>query len=127
MDKVNLKRKLNKKEPKLSFGLALKNNVFQNFNPKFILLLQIRNNTNTQGQRTKKLDTQKQKHKVPSISISKIDESYNTDKASDIFNKEMEPVINKLDNNKSYYQEKSNLSENSFLNNTNKVSIKLII
>jgi hypothetical protein len=39
MDKVNLKRKLNKKEPKLSFGLALKNNVFQNFNPKFILLL----------------------------------------------------------------------------------------
>ena len=36
----------------------------------------------------------------------------------------MEPVINKLDNNKSYYQEKSNLSENSFLNNTNKVSIK---
>lgn len=39
----------------------------------------------------------------------------------------MEPVINKLDNNKSYYQEKSNLSENSFLNNTNKVSIKLII
>ncbi len=39
----------------------------------------------------------------------------------------MEPVINKLDNNKSYYQEKSNLSENSFLNNINKVSIKLII
>ena len=55
---------------------------------------------------------------MTSVSISKIDESYNTDKASDLLPKEYEPVINKIDN-KSNFQDIP--SENSSISNVNKV------
>lgn len=55
---------------------------------------------------------------MTSVSISKIDESYNTDKASDLLLKEYEPVINKIDN-KSNFQDIH--SENSSISNVNKV------
>ena len=55
---------------------------------------------------------------MTSVSISKIDESYNTDKANDILIKDYEPVINKIET-RSPNQDIP--SENSFTNNTNRV------
>ena len=55
------------------------------------------------------------------VSISKINESYNADKAvGDTLIKENETIISKVDN-KSYFQD--NPSEISSISNTNKVSI----
>ena len=55
------------------------------------------------------------------VSISKINESYNADKAGgDTLIKENETIIGKVDN-KSYFQD--NPSEISSISNTNKVSI----
>ena len=55
------------------------------------------------------------------VSISKINESYNADKAgADTLIKENETIISKVDN-KSYFQD--NPSEISSISNTNKVSI----
>ena len=56
---------------------------------------------------------------MTSVSISKIDESYNTDKASDILSKEYEPVITKIE---SRSPNQDIPSENSFTINTNRVS-----
>jgi hypothetical protein len=103
MEKAKTKKKRIQKDQKLSFGLALKNN--------------IGNNNNVQLTRNKKTDIQKQKPKKSSVSISKINESYNADKAGDTLPKENETMNSKADN-KSYYQE--NPSEISSLSNTNK-------
>ena len=120
MEKVKPNKKKSQKTQKLSFGQALKNNVIY-FYIIFLLSLQIRNNATTQGQKSKKTDGQKIKNRkqgIPSSSISKIDESYNTDKAGDILNKEYDSVENKLDN-KPYHQELQ--SEHSLMSNTYKV------
>ena len=82
------------------------------------IIIQIGNNINPQTQRNKKNDIQKQKAKGTS-SITKINESYNADKAGDTLPKENETMNSKADN-KSYYQE--NPSEISSISNTNKVS-----
>lgn len=120
MEKVKPNKKKSQKTQKLSFGQALKNNVIY-FYIIFLLSLQIRNNATTQGQKSKKNDGQKIKNRkqgIPSSSISKIDESYNTDKAGDILNKEYDSVENKLDN-KPYHQELQ--SDHSLMSNTYKV------
>ena len=120
MEKVKPNKKKSQKTQKLSFGQALKNNVIY-FYIIFLLSLQIRNNATTQGQKSKKTDGQKIKNRkqgIPSSSISKIDESYNTDKAGDILNKEYDSVENKLDN-KPYHQELQ--SDHSVMSNTYKV------
>ncbi len=120
MEKVKPNKKKSQKTQKLSFGQALKNNVIY-FYIIFLLSLQIRNNATTQGQKSKKTDGQKIKNRkqgIPSSSISKIDESYNTDKAGDILNKEYDSVENKLDN-KPYHQELQ--SDHSLMSNTYKV------
>ena len=121
MEKVKPNKKKPQKAQKLSFGQALKNNVIYSY-IIFLLLLQIRNTTTTQGQKSKKSDGQKiiknRKQGIPSSSISKIDESYNTDKAGDILNKEYDSVENKLDN-KPYHQELQ--SDHSLMSNTIKV------
>ena len=121
MEKVKPNKKKPQKTQKLSFGQALKNNVIYSY-IIFLLLLQIRNTTTTQGQKSKKSDGQKiiknRKQGIPSSSISKIDESYNTDKAGDILNKEYDSVENKLDN-KPYHQELQ--SDHSLMSNTIKV------
>jgi hypothetical protein len=83
----------------------------------------MRNNTNAQTQRNKKSVLQKPKQAMTSVSISKIDESYNTDKANDILIKDYEPVINKIET-RSPNQDIP--SENSFTNNTNRVSNNFI-
>jgi hypothetical protein len=103
MEKPKTKKKRIQKDQKLSFGLALQNN--------------IRNNTTIQNQRNKKTEIQKPKQKITSVSISKIDESYNTDKASDILSKEYEPVITKIE---SRSPNQDIPSENSFTINTNR-------
>ena len=90
------------------------------------IIIYIGNNINPQTQRNKKNDIQKQKAKGTS-SITKINESYNADKAGDIITKEYDPSNNKIDN-KSYIQDIP--SENSSISNINKVrilNIKLII
>ena len=120
MEKVKPNKKKSQKTQKLSFGQALKNNVIY-FYIIFLLSLQIRNNATTQGQKSKKTDGQKIKNRkqgIPSSSISKIDESYNTDKAGDILNKEYDSVENKIDN-KPYHQELQ--SDHSLMSNTYKV------
>ena len=121
MEKVKPNKKKPQKTQKLSFGQALKNNVIYSY-IICLLLLQIRNTTATQGQKSKKSDGQKiiknRKQGIPSSSISKIDESYNTDKAGDILNKEYDSVENKLDN-KPYHQELQ--SDHSLMSNTIKV------
>ena len=120
MEKVKPNKKKSQKTQKLSFGQALKNNVIY-FYIIFLLSLQIRNNATAQGQKSKKTDGQKIKNRkqgIPSSSISKIDESYNTDKAGDILNKEYDSVENKLDN-KPYHQELQ--SDHSLMSNTYKV------
>ena len=117
MEKPKTKKKRIQKDQKLSFGLALKNNVFNLIYNLF--KTQIGNNNNVQLTRNKKTDIQKQKPKKSSVSISKINESYNADKAGDTLPKENETMNSKADN-KSYYQE--NPSEISSLSNTNKVS-----
>ena len=116
MEKVKPNKKKSQKTQKLSFGQALKNNVIY-FYIIFLLSLQIRNNATTQGQKSKKTDGQKIKNRkqgIPSSSISKIDESYNTDKAGDILNKEYDSV-----DNKPYHQELQ--SDHSLMSNTYKV------
>ena len=87
------------------------------------IIIQIGNNINPQTQRNKKNDIQKQKAKGTS-SITKINESYNADKAGDIITKEYDPSNNKIDN-KNYFQEIQ--SDNSSISNINKVRINFKI
>ena len=85
MDRSKNKRKKGHQEPKLSFGSALKKNVKIMLIIIFILHIQFRN-TNPSNQKSKNIDPAKSKPRkpyAPSITVSKIDESYNTDKAPD--------------------------------------------
>ena len=83
------------------------------------ILIQIGNTTNSEIKRNKKNNIKKQKTKDTPL-LSKMNESYNTDKAGDILTKEYDSVNNKIDN-KSYIQDIP--SENSSISNINKVRI----
>ena len=66
-------------------------------------------------------NNKKKNPNAPSISISKIDESYNADKATDTFNGREE--FNDYKDHKRYLQDIP--SENSSVQTSNKVSIKI--
>ena len=81
------------------------------------------NQSSSTTQKPKKTTTNKvnaPKKTNPSISISKIDESYNADRAPDTINGKEEITDYKLDN-KGYLQDIP--SENSSVQTSNKVSI----
>ena len=85
MEKSRSKKRKAHQEPKLSFGSALKKNVKINLIIISFYLIQFKNG-NPAGQKTKNMDATKAKSRkpyAPSIVVSKLDESYNTDKAPD--------------------------------------------
>lgn len=110
-------------EPKLSFGSALKQNV-----RIFLIIITIFKvqfkNTNSAGKKSKKSGSSKgsgnKKQNYQTIPVSKIDESYNTDKGPDILNSK-EDINEFKGERKGYLQDIP--SEDSSVFNSKKVKI----
>ena len=129
MDKSKSKKKQVQPNGKLSFGSALKQNVtLFLFNIHF-LIIQFKN-TSSAGKKTKKgkvsksVKTANKKPNIQTIPISKIDESYNTDKGPDLLNGKDE--FNDYKNDRRGVLQDIQ-SESSSLYNSTKVNIYYII
>ena len=121
MDKTKDKKKKIHHQHKLSFGSALKQNV------RIIIINDFYDEqlsqSASQGKKLKKSSMNKingqKKVNAPSISVSKIDESYNADRAPDTFNGKEDFNDNNIEN-KGYLQDIP--SENSSVQTSNRVS-----
>ena len=129
MDKSKSKKKQVHTNGKLSFGSALKQNVnLILFNAHF-LIIQFKN-TGSAGKKPKKgkvsksVKTANKKPNIQTIPISKIDESYNTDKGPEL--------LNGKDDFNDYKNDRRGVlqdiqSESSSLYNSTKVNLYYII
>ena len=127
MDKSRSSRKRKvQPEGKLSFGSALKQNVIKIIFNFPNLLTQFKN-TGSAGKKPKKTEKNRsasKKSNIQTIPVSKIDESYNTDKSPDILNGRDESNDYKNDR-KGYLQDIP--SESSSMYNSTRVKINFII
>ena len=129
MDKSKSKNKQVQPSGKLSFGSALKQNVnLILFNVQF-LIIQFKN-TGSAGKKPKKgkvsksVKTANKKPNIQTIPISKIDESYNTDKGPELLNGRDE--FNDYKNDRRGVLQDIQ-SESSSLYNSTKVNLYYII
>ena len=119
MYKSKSKKKKNQSESKLSFGSALKKNV-RIIKIFFLYFNQYSSSSNIKPKKSNinKVNPPK-KLNPPSVTHSKIDESYNADKGPEIFNGKEESNDIKIEN-KGYLHDIP--SENSSIQPLNKVS-----
>ena len=129
MDKSKSRNKKVQPSGKLSFGSALKQNVkIILFNIQY-LLIQFKNTSSAgkkpkKGKAAKSVKTVSKKPNIQTIPISKIDESYNTDKGPELLNGRDE--FNDYKNDRRGVLQDIQ-SESSSLYNSTKVNIYYII
>ena len=127
MNKPKGRNKKIQPEQKLSFGSALKQNVIIIISNFPFLEIQFKN-TGSVGKKPKKSEKTRSANKksnIQTIPISKIDESYNTDKSPDILNGRDES--NDYKNDRRGYLQDIQSESSSFLNSARVKNYFIII